>query len=844
MGEVQSELWLINAVSARLPQNQLVALSHAPRIQSVVQDSLIKTAADVKRTPNPMVWEVESPVSVEVGATELHGVTRTSVEEINGAGITVAVIDTGVAFNEAVVAVMGEGIRDQFKGQADFVGAETVACTHGAIDRGNYCWSEAIGYDPYGHGSHVAGVIWNQFIVSGHDYDWGVAPAANILSIRVLGDDGAGTYTDVIEGIQFAVEKRSELGVRVINLSLLAYANTPYFIDPVNRAVEAAWHNGIVVVAAAGNNGPSAETITVPGNDPYIITVGAYSTAKTMNAWDDDTLPDWSSAGPTRDGFIKPDILAPGANVVSYMYNSSSDRDNIATLARLHPDYAADMSLYRLNGTSMATGVASGVVALMLQQNPTWQPDEVKFRLMYSARSAVTDKGKLIYNVFQQGSGRLWAPDAVLGTGIPNEKANVALNLENDLKDEWLQKAEVPTTRMQSDLDGDGVSNTAPACLNKDILFIGSRRPLVPRDQILAERLTQLGFQVVIRNQYESRTSDAQDKALVIISDSAWSPWINTKYRSVATPVLTWGGALYDDLGMTTAKESDYGVSARHTAVQMFDRTHPIANSFSGTVAVTADPTSFFWGKPGTEATKIAVLPDKEDTALIFAYESGAQMVGLTAPGRRIGFPNGIGARFTEEGWQLFLSAVQWGADCLAGSTVQMPDLDSDNDGIPDTVEMATALGGDTDNDGIPDNLDLDSDHDGIWDLHESGISVGQLAHLDANFDGQIDLAAEHQFGANGLLDTLETTPDSGVINYTLADLDADDIPDFQGHFAHYAGPVQRATSDDGRIYLYYAEDPSSDKRIFWKRLWLMACSGSTLTPCLPCTLLLQKMTL
>ncbi|MEZ4672644.1 MAG: hypothetical protein R2932_00160 [Caldilineaceae bacterium] len=146
-GEVQSELWLINAVSARLPQNQLVALSHAPRIQSVVQDSLIKTAADVKRTPNPMVWEVESPVSVEVGATELHGVTRTSVEEINGAGITVAVIDTGVAFNEAVVAVMGEGIRDQFKGQADFVGAETVACTHGAIDRGNYCWSEAIGYD-------------------------------------------------------------------------------------------------------------------------------------------------------------------------------------------------------------------------------------------------------------------------------------------------------------------------------------------------------------------------------------------------------------------------------------------------------------------------------------------------------------------------------------------------------------------------------------------------------------------------------------------------------------------------------------------------------------------------
>ena len=136
----------------------------------------------------------------------------------------------------------------------------------------------------------------------------GTAPQARILSVRVLDDDGTGTYADVIEGIQYIVANAAQFNVRVLNVSLSAEATVPYFVDPLNRAAEAAWHAGIVVVAAAGNTGPGASTITVPGNDPYVITVGAVDTQQTPDDWSDDVVPEWSASGPTLDGFVKPDV--------------------------------------------------------------------------------------------------------------------------------------------------------------------------------------------------------------------------------------------------------------------------------------------------------------------------------------------------------------------------------------------------------------------------------------------------------------------------------------------------------------------------------------------------------
>ncbi len=318
-----------------------------------------------------------------------------------------------------------------------------------------------------------------------------MAPDARLLSVRVLGNDGAGTYEDVVEGIQYAVEQKDELGIRVINLSLTAYAVTPYFVDPVNRAAEAAWANGIVVLAAAGNNGPKAQTITVPGNDPYVIAVGALDSNRTPGRaqWGDDLVARWSAAGPSLDGFVKPDVLAPGANVVAFMYNDPTNRAKSAMLVANYPDYDPTISLYRLSGTSMATAVASGVVAVMLQAQPQLTPDEVKFRLMDSAQSNVTDTGDLTYALLQQGSGRIWALDAVWGTDNPGEKANQGMDLPADLAHPWKISNEVDAIDT-FDRDHDGVPNDRPVVDSglKYEFFEGAWASLPVFDKLIATK--------------------------------------------------------------------------------------------------------------------------------------------------------------------------------------------------------------------------------------------------------------------------------------------------------------------------------------------------------------------
>ncbi|MCB0132546.1 MAG: S8 family peptidase, partial [Caldilineaceae bacterium] len=433
-GTVARDLWLIDAVSARLPAANLPALAAMPGIASVVPNYRLAgaTLPDVQPTGDPMVYEFLSPPGLDVGADLVHAVAT-------GRGIGIAVIDSGVYFSKDVRDLLGNQIKQQFLGQAVFVG-DGACGSEGGKQEANYCsqdWKDA--RDPYGHGSHVAGAIWSQFQDVQGAARVGIAPDASILSVRVLSANGGGTYEDVIEGIQYVVANRTAFKdpIRVINLSVSAPVTAPYFVDPLNRAVEAAWANGIVVVAAAGNEGGRAESITVPGNDPYVITVGAVDSNRTPGDWSDDVVPAWSSTGPTQDGFIKPDLLAPGANVVSFMYNDPDDMANSAYLVQQHPDYAATANLFRMSGTSMSTAIVSGVAALMLQVNPALTPDQVKFRLKYSAVPAITASDTLQYGLFQQGAGRIWAPAAVLATDIPADSANAGMNIHDDLAHPW-----------------------------------------------------------------------------------------------------------------------------------------------------------------------------------------------------------------------------------------------------------------------------------------------------------------------------------------------------------------------------------------------------------------------
>ena len=312
--------------------------------------------------------------------------------------------------------------------------------------------------DQYGHGTHVAGIIAGAgWFSTGSNFTHtfkGIAPNANIINLRVLDQNGAGTDSSVIGAIQTAIRLKSTYNIRVINLSLGRQVYESYTLDPLCQAVEAAWNAGIVVVAAAGNQGRNDSagtdgygTIAAPGNDPYAITVGAMKTANTPTRVD-DTIASYSSKGPTAFDFVvKPDIVAPGNRVISTLApnapllssptdvylseysnstttstgsggntknNKKSSKSSLSTVTTntISPSYM------RLSGTSMATPVVSGAAALLLQQNPNLTPDQVKARLMktasknFPAVSTVTDPTTGItytdyYDIFTIGAGYL-----------------------------------------------------------------------------------------------------------------------------------------------------------------------------------------------------------------------------------------------------------------------------------------------------------------------------------------------------------------------------------------------------------------------------------------------------
>ena len=254
----------------------------------------------------------------------------------------------------------------------------------------------------------------------------GMAPGADIVSVRAFDANGQGSYASVIRGIGWVVKNAKSYGIRVLNLSFAAPPRSYYWQDPLNQAVMKAWQAGIVVVASAGNSGPAPMTIGVPGNVPYVVTVGAMTDHYTPTNAGDDLLASFSSAGPTYEGFVKPELVAPGGHVMSVMENTS-------TIALAHPEFfnGSYGSYFRMSGTSQAAGVVSGLAALVISANPSLTPDQVKYRLMASARPAVRNDGSLAYSVFQQGAGVIDAYDAVFGNSTAG--ANQGLDVAADL---------------------------------------------------------------------------------------------------------------------------------------------------------------------------------------------------------------------------------------------------------------------------------------------------------------------------------------------------------------------------------------------------------------------------
>lgn len=355
-----------NQVTAELPLINGFAVQVTPGKDGSILPDLSKVAGTgtaISLDQKIGIPEGEMPEVIDTfrplmdNANQTLGVDKLHAKGITGKGVTVCVIDTGIAQHPDV--------KDRIIGFKDMVNGKAEA------------------YDDQGHGSHCAGIVAGSGVSSEGKFK-GVAPEASLVGVKVLDAQGSGSFSNVIKGIQWAVENKEQFSIDVISMSLGGRASQSAENDPVAQAVEAAHAAGITTVVAAGNEGPRGGTIGTPAIAPNIITVGAQDDKGTLTR-EDDGLAYFSSRGPTTvDKLTKPDILAPGVNITSL-----SNRGN---------------GYVSMSGTSMATPFAAGVAALMHQVKPEISPSQVKEVMMQNADSLPPVNGKPL-DANQQGKG-------------------------------------------------------------------------------------------------------------------------------------------------------------------------------------------------------------------------------------------------------------------------------------------------------------------------------------------------------------------------------------------------------------------------------------------------------
>lgn len=371
-GSVKHGLSIVGAVSARMKGVQVLKLTRDGSVDYVVKDQKLQAqfdpALDSAKARTPGILEVNAPqVWSQLGMT--------------GQGVGVAIVDSGVYPHPDLAGRIVASI--------DFT---TASPTVSSTSTG----------DPGGHGTHVAGLVAGDGTLSGGEYT-GVAPRANIVNVRVIDSTGASNVSTILRGLQWVLANRTTYNIKVVNMSLGATPMGSYKTDFMATAAEVLNFAGVTVVVSAGNTGPLAGTVTTPATDPYVITVGALDDNGTSLLLD-DLMAVFSSRGKTVfDNLSKPDLVAPGRKMVSLRSPGSEldtlfpDRQVTATGA-LGPDY------YRLSGTSMAAPVVTGVVALMVERNPTLSPAQIKKRLKATATSlgfgTAFDRGAGLVNAY------------------------------------------------------------------------------------------------------------------------------------------------------------------------------------------------------------------------------------------------------------------------------------------------------------------------------------------------------------------------------------------------------------------------------------------------------------
>ena len=344
-GQLKQEFRSITGAAATISGKLLVKLARSPHITAITPDSAVKTAA----YQNAEMWR---------DTVDISSLWSTATTTLTG---TV----TSPAPQAPAIAIVDSGIDTTKVG--DF-GTRVVASVNlSSLSPG------ATG-DQEGHGTMVADIA-----AGSNALHPGVAQNAPIVNLRTADANGQSQTSDVISACDWILANKAKYNIRVANFSMAGSTNVSFRNDPLDKAVEKLWFNGVVVVAAAGNYGTGAAVATskAPGNDPFVITVGAVDQNQTSDPLD-DTVPSWSAFGYTMDGFSKPDMVAPGRYMVAAIPTG-------ATIPATVPDRVVAPGYMWMSGTSFAAPVVAGSAAQMLARHPGWTPDQVKGALMLTS---------------------------------------------------------------------------------------------------------------------------------------------------------------------------------------------------------------------------------------------------------------------------------------------------------------------------------------------------------------------------------------------------------------------------------------------------------------------------
>jgi serine protease AprX len=334
---VKDKFKFVGSVAATIEAGKVLKLAKIPGL-TITYDSKVKVTA----LSSGQVWPTAS------GVRPMWGTSTTEQTP------TIAIVDSGIDKNHPC---FGNGSR---------IIARQVLTT---LPQGSEL-------DTRGHGTFVAGIA----ACEATNYA-GAAPQARLVDLDVMDDQGMARTSDVIAAAEWIYNHRESKNIRVANFSLHTTMPSNFMKDPLDKAVEKLWFSGVVVVVAAGNyghpDGPSGVPYA-PGNDPFVITVGAIDLEGSTNPRRHD-VPSWSAYGYTKDGFRKPEISAAGRYIIGPV-------PTLATLKAAKPDNIVSPTYMRLSGTSFSAPIVSGAAAQILAKHPNWTPDQVKGALMLRAR--------------------------------------------------------------------------------------------------------------------------------------------------------------------------------------------------------------------------------------------------------------------------------------------------------------------------------------------------------------------------------------------------------------------------------------------------------------------------